>query len=300
MRIVDNIAALRVHTSLTRTNRFIDNSTMRLSSGQRINSVGDDPAGFAISLHMRNQVRAMQMADRNALDGTSLLQTADASLQDLQNMLHRIRELAVQAANDTYSAENREAVQIEIDQMLSEINDLTRKVEFNSISLLNGEAQNLRIQVGGRRGMSINLTIQPLRTWDIGPAAVFPDPTGGVGTRPNGFLSDENWYTGSTLRRVNVYDYENATQTITDVEAALQHVSMQRAEIGAFINRFEYTSSSLTAATEATTRSLSRVFDADMAYEMMMLSKHQILAQAGMSIMAQVNARPQQILQLLG
>jgi len=297
MRIVDNIAALRVHTSLTRTNRFIDGATMRLSSGQRINSVGDDPAGFAISLHMRNQVRSMQMADRNTLDGTSLLQTADASLQDMQNMLHRIRELAVQAANDIYSDEQREVIQMEIDQLLSEINDVTRKVEFNSISLLNGEAQNLRIQVGGRRGMSINLTISPLRTWDIGPESTVG---GGTATRPNGALSDPNWYAGSALRRVNVYDHANAAQTINDVDVALNTISMQRAEIGAFINRFEYTSSSLTAATEATTRSLSRVFDADMAYEMMMLSKHQILAQAGMSVMAQVNARPQQILQLLG
>jgi len=296
MRIVDNIAALRVHTNLTRTNRFIDGTTMRLSSGQRINSAGDDPAGFAISLHMRNQVRAMAMADRNTLDGTSLLQTADASLQDLQNMLHRIRELAVQAANDTYSPENREVIQMEIDQMLAEINDLTTKVEFNSISLLNGEAQNLRVQVGGRRSMSINLTIPPFRTWDIGP-----EPgAAAVAGRPNGRLSEVGWYSGSNLDRVNVYDHINANQTIDDVDAALNMVSMKRAEIGAFINRFEYTSSSLTAANEATTRSLSRVFDADMAYEMMMLSKHQILAQAGMSIMAQVNARPQQILQLLG
>ena len=297
MRIVDNIAALRVHTNLNRTNRVIDGSTMRLSSGQRINSAGDDPAGFAISLHMRNQVRAMAMADRNTLDGTSLLQTADAALQDIQNMMHRIRELAVQAANDTYSESNREIIQMEIDQMLTEINDTTSKIEFNNITLLNGEAQNLRIQVGGRRGMSINLTIPSFRTWDIGPQ---PSAGAAPAGRPNGFLTDEGWHPNSGLNRVNVYDHANASQTIADVSEALDMVSMQRAEIGAFINRFEYTSSSLQAANEATTRSLSRVFDADMAYEMMMLSKHQILAQAGMSIMAQVNARPQQILQLLG
>jgi flagellin len=262
---------------------------MRLSSGQRINNAGDDPAGFAISVHMRNQVRAMQMADRNTLDGRSLLETADASLQDLQNMLHRIRELAVQAANDTYSPENREIIQFEIDALLEEVNDITRKVEFNNISLLNGEAQNLRVQVGGRRGMSINLTLPAFRTWDLG-------------------LSSTDWHLGETDEidpnaaawRTGVLTGDEARITIGRMDVALDRVNMHRAGIGAFINRFEYTSSSLQAATEATTRSLSRVFDADMAYEMMTLSKHQILSQAGMSILAQVNARPQQILQLLG
>ncbi|MCL2350319.1 MAG: flagellin [Defluviitaleaceae bacterium] len=296
MRIVDNISALRVHTNLTRTGRAIDRSTMRLSSGQRINSAGDDPAGFAISLHMRHQVRGMGMADRNTLDGRSLLETADAALQDMHNMLHRIRELAVQAANDTYNDQQREVIQMEIDQLLSEINDTTNKVEFNNIKLLNGEAQNLRVQVGSRRGMSIALTIPSMRTWDIGPMSDPPNP--GLDG-----LTSQNWYMGSAdpaARRVNVYDHPSAQETIAAVDAALDHISWNRAEIGAFINRFEYTSTSLTAAIEATTRSLSRVFDTDMAYEMMMLSKNNIMSQAGMSIMAQANARPQQILQLLG
>jgi len=281
MRIVDNIAALRVHTQLTRTGKALDRTSLRLSSGQRINSAGDDPAGFAISLHMRKQVQGMRMADRNTLDGTSLLETADGSLQDMHNMLHRIRELGVQAANDTYSPEQRAVIQLEVEQLLEEINDITRKVEFNNIKLLNGEAQNLRVQVGGRQGMSISLTIPPMRTWDLG-------------------LSDPDWYRGSAVDSVDVLSHENANDTIAAVQSAIEDLSMMRSEIGAFINRFEYTSSSLQAATEATTRSLSRVFDADMAFEMMMMSKHQIMSQAGMSIMAQVNARPQQILQLLG
>ena len=283
MRIVDNIAALRVHTQLTRTGRALDRTSMRLSSGHRINSAGDDPAGFAISLHMRNQVQGMRMADRNTLDGTSLLETADASLQDVHDMLHRINELAVQAANDTYSLQQRETIQMEIEQLLEEINDTTRKVEFNTISLLNGEAQNLRVQVGDRRGMSISLTIPPVRTWDLN-------------------LTDEDWHVGAaaSVGRVHVLSHDDARNAIVATQAAIDNLSSIRAEIGAFINRFEYTSSGLQAASEATARSLSRVFDADMAYEMMNMSKHQIMSQAGMSIMAQVNARPQQILQLLG
>ncbi|MCL2168480.1 MAG: flagellin [Defluviitaleaceae bacterium] len=320
MRIVDNIAALRVHTNLTRTNRFIDGATMRLSSGKRINSVGDDPANFAIALHMRNQVQGMQMADRNTLDGTSLLQTADASLQDIHNMMHRIRELMVQGANDTYSPMDREIIQGEIDQLLEEINATTRKVEFNNITLLNGEARNLRVQVGGRRGMSINLTIPPFRTWDLGLTHLdwhnnAPDDILRVNVRgldipvqPAVPAYDDDGNPILDLDGNQVYinhttpesAHHGAQISLQLMDAAMNDVSLKRAEIGAFINRLEYTSTSLRSATEATTRSLSRVFDADMAYEMMMLSKHQILSQAGMSIMAQVNARPQQILQLLG
>ncbi|MCL2855681.1 MAG: flagellin [Defluviitaleaceae bacterium] len=294
MRIVDNIAALRVHTSLTRTNRAIEGHSLRLSTGQRINSAGDDPAGFAISLHMRNQIRGMQMADRNTLDGSSLLETADGALQGIHDMLHRIRELLVQVSNDTYATENREAAQMEISTLLEEINDTTRKVEFNNIRLLNGEAQNMRVQVGGRRGMSISLTIPAVRTWDIGSRT---DQATGA-TQPG--LTEENWYKGSGLDQIDAtIDHHQTSQHIYDIDVAMGQLAMVRAEIGAFINRFEYTSESLRSSTEATTRSLSRVFDTDMAYEMMMLSKNNVLSQAGMAIMAQLNARPQQILQLL-
>ena len=271
MRIVDNIAALRVHTNLTRTDKAIAQSTLRLSSGFRINSAGDDPAGFAISLHLRNQVRGMNMADRNTWDGTSLLQTADAALQDIHNMIHRVRELAVQASNDTNSDWDRENIQAEISQLLEEIDDITRKVEFNNIRLLNGETQNLRVQVGGRQGMSISINIPSFET---GPDAL-------------------------DIAHLNVLTLEDAQNTIEEADRAINQVSRHRADIGAFINRFEYTSSSLRAAVEATQRSLSRIQDTDMAYEMMHLSTNNIMSQAGMAIMAQVNARPQQILQLI-
>ena len=294
MRIVDNIAALRVHTQLTRTNRAIEGHTLRLSSGHRINSVGDDPAGFAISMHLRNQVRGMQMADRNTLDGTSLLETVDAALQGIHDKLHRVRELFVQAANDTYSPENRQAIQHEIDNLLAEINDTTQRTEFNSIGLLNGEAQNLRVQVGGRRGMSVSLTIPPMRTWDMGTRTDYTTGTSQPG------LTEEGWYKGSTTHESIVAGNHRSSNThINDIDAAMAQVSMARAEVGAFINRFEYTSESTRASVEATSRSLSRIFDTDMAYEMMMLSKHNVMSQAGMAIMAQLNARPQQILQLL-
>jgi flagellin len=342
MRINDNIAALRVYTSLIRTDRSIARSTLRLSSGFRINGAGDDPSGFAISLKLSNQMRAKDMADRNTLDGTSLLETADAALQTLHNMVQRIRELAVAAANDTNVQEDRVNIQMEIDQLLEEVDDLTRKVEFNNIRLLNGEAQNIRIQVGGRKNMSIPLVLPPFRTWDLGLAnhpyfTVDPanrpdgvvDPNGSVPPSsdplndnrwaraieewntigsgapdspnfPHMFIDVDELIVGSEDSWMHVTSVALASLTIHVADQALHTISLNRAQIGAFINRFEYTSNSLRAASEATARSLSRVRDTDMAYEMMELSKFNILSQAAMAIKAQVNARPQQVLQLLG
>ena len=318
MRIVDNIAALRVHTNLTRTNKAIERNTLRLSSGFRINSAGDDPAGFAISLHLRNQIRTMNMADRNTWDGTSLLQTADAALQDIHNMLHRMRELAVQAANDTNSDWDRENIQSEIMQILEEINDITTKVEFNNIRLLNGETQNLRIQVGGRQGMSISINIPSFTTdaLNLTSVPVFVDASG----NPTLENTDNLYDNASGIFREILDDDGNhlhyawdlevttlqhfysgafAQWAIASADAAIDQVSRYRANIGAFINRFEYTSSALRATVEATARSLSRIQDTDMAYEMMHLSTNNVMSQAAMAIMAQVNARPQQILQLI-
>ena len=287
MRIVDNIAALRVHTSLTRTNKAIEKSTLRLSSGFRINSAGDDPAGFSISLQMRKQIGAMNMADRNTLDGTSLLQTADAALQDVHDILQRIRELAVQASNDTNSDFDRGVIQNEIFQLLEEIDDVTRKVEFNNIRLLNGETQNLRVQVGGRQHMSIAINIPSFHTMDDVMGLRWENPD---------YPTDPD---AEPIIGLDVSTLQGAQDAIDLAQSASERVSRQRAEIGAFINRFEYTSSSLQATIEATSRSLSRVQDTDMAWEMMQLSINNVLNQAGMAIMAQVNARPQQILQLI-
>jgi len=305
MKIVDNIAALRVHTQLTRTNNSIATSTLRLSSGFRINSAGDDPAGMAISLHMRNQIEAMNMADRNVLDGTSMLETADAALQDVHNMLQRIRELAVQAANDTNAERDRWNIQEEVNSLIEELEDITRKVEFNNIRLLNGEVQNLRIQAGGRQYQSIAVSLPAFRPWDMGiqndpntPAGVndhWADAVAAWGGNPN----IATLLTPDVLDKLHVTCAGLASVAIELLDDAINQVSRNRAHIGGFLNRFEYTSSGLQSAVLATNQSLSRVRDTDMAYEMMNMSKFNILNQAGMAIMAQANARPQQLLQLI-
>ena len=306
MKIVDNIAALRVHTQLTRTNNAISTSTLRLSSGFRLNSAADDPAGMAISLHMRNQIEAMNMADRNVLDGTSMLQTADAALQDIHNMLQRMRELAVQAGNDVNREWDRWNIQAEIDSLIAEIEDTTRKVEFNNIRLLNGEVQNLRVQAGGRQHQSISVSLPAFRPWDIG---IQNDPNTPAGVNDHWADAVAGWtgdppitstMTPDMLDRIHVIDAGLANVALGVLDSAIEQVSRDRAHIGGLLNRFEYTSSGLQSASLATTQSLSRVRDTDMAYEMMLLSKSNILSQAGMAIMAQANARPQQMLQLLG
>jgi len=310
MKIVDNIAALRVHTQLTRTNNSIATSTLRLSSGFRINSAGDDPAGMAISLHMRNQIEAMNMADRNVLDGTSMLETADAALQDVHNMLQRIRELAVQAANDTYGERDRLNIQEEVNSLIAELEDITRKVEFNNIRLLNGEVQNLRVQAGGRQHQSIAVSLPPFRPWDMAlqnhPDGLHIDWEDAIndwnaqpGLNPSLVIDVAN-LTPEELDHVHVTSQGLASLTIQMLDGAINQVSRDRAHIGGMLNRFEYTSSGLQSSVLATQQSLSRVRDTDMAYEMMQLSKNNILNQAGMAIMAQANARPQQMLQLLG
>ncbi|MDR2183764.1 MAG: flagellin [Clostridiales bacterium] len=313
MKIVDNIAALRVHTQLTRTNNNIATNTMRLSSGFRINSAADDPAGMAISLHMRRQIDAMNMADRNVLDGTSMLETADAAMQDVHNMLQRIRELAVQAANDTNTERDRTNIQYEVDALIAELEDITRKVEFNNIRLLNGEVHNLRVQAGGRQNQSIDVTLPPIRPWDMG-LANHPDPL-----HPNHHTDWQDaitaWnaqpgldplllinvagLTPEELNSLHITSPGLANLAIQELDRAIDQVSRHRAHIGGFLNRFEYTSSGLQSAVLATSQSLSRVMDTDMAYEMMRLSTNNVLNQAGMAIMAQANARPQQLLQLI-
>ena len=311
MKIVDNIAALRTHTQLTRTNNAISTSTLRLSSGFRINSAGDDPAGMSISLQMRRQIDSMNMADRNVLDGTSLLQTADGALQEVHNMLQRIRELAVQSANDINNELDRQNIQAEVNALIAELEDTTRKVEFNNIRLLNGEVENLRIQAGGRQNMSISLSVPPFRPWDMGitnhpdlvthtdwlDAIVAWNATPGL---ESALSVDIASLTPDEQFGLHITSPGLASVAITVLDSAIDQVSRNRAHIGAFINRFEYTSNSLRTAVETTSQSLSRVMDTDMAYEMMRLSTHNVLSQAGMAIMAQVNARPQQLLQLLG
>ena len=153
MRINNNISALRANTNLSRVEKRLDNSTRRLSSGYKINSASDDAAGFSISRKMRTQIRSLERASQNAADGISVMQTAEGALNEVSAMLNRMKELAVQSANDTYSGDDRDAIQQEMDQLLSEINRISTDTGFNEKKLLNGEAN--RRSVTQNDGVSV-------------------------------------------------------------------------------------------------------------------------------------------------
>ncbi|MCL2703978.1 MAG: flagellin [Defluviitaleaceae bacterium] len=308
MKINDNIAALNAYTNLLRTGRNMDKSVARLSSGYKINSVADDAAGMAISRKLKNQINGMSMAARNALDGVSLVGTAEGALNEVHNMLNRIRELAIQAANDTNMPEDREKMQLEIDNLLREINDIAYKTEFNTIKILGGEAEalpdtysdcdagfrGLRIQIGVNKGMTMTINIPDIRQIIND---VFNDPAAGYNT---GFtLPPGAPFPLNDFEAVNVLDQRQANLTIGFTDDVISQISKVRAQLGAYENRLRYTENSLNATREHTEAALSRVKDTDMALEMTYNVQYSIITQAGIAILGQANQRPQQILQLL-
>ena len=482
MRINNNIAALTSYTSILRTDRRIDQSMRRISSGVRINSVADDAAGMAISHKLRTQIRGLEMANRNSMDGISLLQTAEGALQEVDDMLKRIRELAIQSSNDTMEVDDRRKADEEVQQLLKEINETSFKTEFNTIKLLNGGAARLtKSNLGpgtvktlyvsnevdvGKLNYTITSVGEPASLASAAAGFAASAATGGTlkinnesvtipaGASPqeaitqmqelfdrvgieamimnNGSWDDYiagteslmlytkqagasqalkiegtfaaaigltgsvtgtdavlapglNTFNGMTMAAVvdgnnirftgaknQVIEVKieldkpnpagawilknnqpitslNATAVSTDVldfgvlklqvgpnksqemviqipdmsieglgieylhvktfadsqsaiglcDKAMARVAEVRAALGAYQNRLEHTVSSLTVTTEATTQSLSRIYDTDVAWEMTQLTQNRVLSQAAMAILAQANQRPQQVLQLM-
>jgi len=482
MRINNNIAALESYTSMLRTGRAISKSMRRISSGVRINSVADDAAGMAISHKLRAQIRGLEIANRNAMDGISLLQTAEGALQEIDDMLKRVRELAIQASNATLETDDRRKANEEVAQLLMEIDDTAQKTEFNTIKLLNGGASRLTKTAPGAEGVlrtvyttnemdvgkldytiasagtpasavstgglaaaaasggtltinnesitvapgtapqemvaqmkelfdrvGIDATVLNNQSWDdyIGGtaglmlhtkeagsdqsltitgslAAVLGLPAASSGTdaalglpaptfngttvsavikgnsiefsgsknqrvemkieldKPNAAGTDWLLKNGASIATaaqtyatsvldfgvlklqvgpnknmemnvqipdlsteglgiefLHVKSFEAAQKAITQCDKAMARISEVRASLGAFQNRLEHTVTSLSVTAEATTTSLSRIFDTDVAWEMTQLTQNNVISQAGMAILAQANQRPQQILQLM-
>lgn len=241
----------------------------KLASGQRINRAADDPAGLAISERMRAQIRGLRQAQRNALDGFSLLQVAEGALNESHAILHRIRELAVQAASDTYSDEDLKHIQAEIDQLIEELTRIGTTTEFNTMPLLDGSYSGMRIHVGANSGQYIEVSIGDMRAGALG------------------------------LAGLNVLTREDADAAIGIVDDAIKAVSSQRSSLGALQNRLEHTVNHLGTTAENLQAAESRIRDADMAAAMMEFVRYQILTQVSIAVMAQANASAQMILQLL-
>ena len=271
MRINHNIAALNTHRQLTGNNAAASKNIEKLSSGLRVNRAGDDAAGLAISEKMRGQIRGLDMAAKNSQDGISLIQTAEGALNETHAILQRMRELAVQAGNDTNTTEDREAMQLEIDELTKEIDRIATTTEFNTKKLLSGGATDLVLQVGANAGQAMTFSIEDMAALAIGVDA----------------------------GKVNLETRSGATKALVAIDAAISLVSAERAQMGAIQNRLEHTINNLGTSAENLTAAESRIRDVDMAKEMMEFTKNNILTQAAQAMLAQANKQPQGVLQLL-
>ena len=289
MIINHNISALNTYRQLSINNTATAKNLEKLSSGFRINRAGDDAAGLAISEKMRGQIRGLNMASKNAQDGISLIQTAEGALNEVHAILQRMRELAVQSANDTMTDDDRKELQKELNQLIDEIDRIATDTEFNTKPLLDGSF-NGKFHIGANSGQNITLQISDMRTTAIGEDT---DSDGNVDNSLNSL--QDTGLSGSG----GIQTQSDADAAIDVIDGAIKMVSAERAKLGAYQNRLEHTINNLGTAAENLTAAESRIRDVDMAKEMMEFTKNSILAQAATAMLAQANQVPQGVLQLL-
>jgi flagellin len=254
MRINHNIAALNTYRQLGAANNGQMKSMEKLSSGLRINRAGDDAAGLAISEKMRGQIRGLDQASRNSQDGISLIQTAEGALNETHSILQRMRELAVQSSNDTNTAEDRTALQNEVDELAKEITRISNQTEFNTKTLIDGVgAASLDFQIGANDSQQLNLSIGAMDAFSLGV-----DDGGGAAASTGGDATVTGGIDIST-------DATTATGAIATIDAAIQTVSDERAKLGANQNRLEHTINNLGTSAENLTAAESRIRDVDYA-----------------------------------
>ena len=296
MRINQNISAMNTHSRLTAANNSKSASLAKLSSGLRINKAGDDAAGLAISEKMRGQIGGLKQATRNAQDGISLIQTAEGALTETHTILNRMRDLTVQAGNDTNTDDDRKHIQSEMDSLKEEITRIAETTEFNGMNLIgkkegastfaDGEGSDAifsgKLQIGANTNQTIELKIGDMsaEALGVGDLDIVGEATEGGETFAEGATS----ITDAALDKI---------------DAAIESVSTQRSSLGANQNRLEHTINNLTATQENLSAAESRIRDVDMAAEMMDFTKSNILSQAATSMLAQANQMPQSVLQLL-
>lgn len=271
LRINQNVTALNAHRNLTQTDNALSKSLEKLSSGLRINRAADDAAGLAISEKMRGQIKGLAQATRNAQDAISLIQTAEGALNETHSILQRMRQLAVQAANDTNTDEDRAQIQQEINQLIQELDRIGDTTQFNTKVLMSGDfaTSGLVFHIGANMDQNITLTIADMRASALGVSGL------------------------------SVSVQASANLAISTIDVAINTVSTERSKLGAYQNRLEHTIANLGVAQENLTAAESRIRDVDMAAEMMEFTRAQILLQAGTAMLAQANTMPQAVLQLL-
>jgi len=285
-----NVASLGAQRSLATSGAELKTAMERLSSGKKINSAADDAAGFAIAERMTAQIRGLNMATKNANDGLSMLGVIENATNDVTDMLHRMRELAIQATNDTNSNEDRAFLQKEVAQLKLEITRVAEDTQYNGQEVLDGSFTSKSIQVGTEFGQTITFSVNGIKADAIGSAAVLDD------TNTANVDESANAAYVSGIDISNAAGAQAGLQVITD---AIEQVAGDRATYGALQNRLEYTVSNLMNVAEFTTAARSRIEDADFAAESARLAKAQVLQQTGTAMLAQANASSQLALSLI-
>jgi flagellin len=274
LRINTNVASINAQRNLWATKAGLDKSLERLSSGYRINRAGDDAAGLAISENLRAQVRGLKQASRNAQDGVSLVQVAEGGLNEISSILIRLRELGVQAASDTIGPVERQFLNVEYDQLVSEIDRIADATEFNGTTLLNGTGVLLDFQVGTRNDPNVDRLTFDASKADANTAAL-------------------------GINLTSVADKASAQNSLSAIDAAIVSVSAMRADFGAIQNRLMSTIANIAISTENLAAANSRVRDVDVAEETAELTRNNVLLQAGTSVLAQANQTTAAALALL-
>lgn len=255
-------------------------TSKELSSGMRINSAADDASGLAVSEKMRSQIRGLNQASRNVMNGVSMLQTAEGYMQSTTDILQRIRELAVQSANGIYSDEDRAMLQTEVEQLVSEVDRISQTAEFNGMTLLSGRfaEDGIKLQVGANTDQNFTVKLGNMSATALGLRVAGQD---------------------GTEQSISLSDPESANMALATVDEALKVVNKNRADVGASMNRMEMAQKGINIASENIAASESRIRDADMAKTITEHVKNQILQQSSVSLLSQANTNSQNVLALL-
>jgi len=282
MIINHNISAMFANRTLNQQVKRVDNNIEKLSSGMRINRAADDASGLAVSEKLRGQIRGLNQANRNIQNGVSFIQTTEAYLSETQDILHRLRELSVQSANGVYTDEDRLQIQVEVSQLVDEINRIASHAQFNGMNMLTGAFTE-----GSDRVMQFQIGANMDQNERVYIGAMTAEALGIQGTQGNN-------------ESISISTPDQANRTIGVLDTALRVVSKQRADLGAYQNRFQMASVGIATAAENLQAAESRIRDVDMASEMVDYVKNQILVQSSTAMLAQANTQPQTVLQLLG
>ncbi len=273
LRVNTNVASINAQRNLSQVNGRLSNNFRRLATGLRVSTASDDAAGLAISERLRSQIRSLDQSKRNANDGISLSQTAEGALNEVSNILVRLRELAVQSSNGSVSNADKETLDEEFQSLVNEVNRISRSTEFNNIKLLDGSSSSVSFQVGVGTTTGIdtlNLTLSPALTTSLG------------------------------INSLDIGSGGSSSTAIVAIDNAINSVSSLRGSLGAIQNRLQSTINNIDTGLENLSSANSRIRDVDVAYETAQLTRNSILQQASISVLAQANAQPQSALTLLG